>query len=48
MNRSSSVLFKGGSKIGKPLAGLTYSAVCWMKMQNTYPWEEVKAMVFKA
>ncbi len=29
------LLFKGGSKIGKPLAGLTYSAVCWMKVTHT-------------
>jgi len=29
------LLFKGGSKIGKPLVGLTYSAVCWMKVTHT-------------
>ncbi len=29
------LLFKGGSKIGKPLAGLTYSAQVWMKVTHT-------------
>lgn len=29
------LIFTGGSKIGKPLVGLTYSAVCWMKVTHT-------------
>ncbi len=29
------LLFKGGSKIGKPLAGQTYSAQVWMKVTHT-------------